>query len=349
MVNKWVKYWLFTGLVMIFIQVVVGGITRLTESGLSITKWEIISGTIPPLTEETWKQEFDKYKSTPQYKEINEGISIGDFKFIYFWEWVHRFWARWMGFVFIIPFLFFISKSWLDKNTVKNLGVVILLAIAAAVFGWIMVASGLISRPWVNAYKLSFHLCIAFSVYAYLLHTFMSYVYKDNVKSQNKLNKRYSKIFLAFIILLWLQLFFGGVMSGMKAGVYFPSWPDINGEYFPQIIFNISEWNVDNFNHYDTNLFMPYLIHFIHRMTAYTLSFIGLFVVIKLYRNGYWTVYRREILLFTIVLISQVLLGIITVLMCKGEVPVVWGVMHQAGALFLLSVSMWIRFKINLA
>jgi heme a synthase len=348
MVNKWVKYWLFTGLVMIFIQVVVGGITRLTESGLSITKWEIIAGTLPPLTDDAWSQAFDLYKATPQYKEINEGMDISDFKFIYFWEWVHRFWARWMGFVFIIPFVFFVAKSWLDRGTIMKLGVVILLAVCAATFGWIMVASGLINRPWVNAYKLSFHLCIAFSVYAYLLYTYLSYVYKSEGKTISKINKRYVNYFLFFICVLWAQLFFGGVMSGMKAGVYFPTWPDINGEYIPQVIFNSSEWNVENFNQYDRNVFMPSLVQFIHRSTAYLLIIIGLFIFVKAFRSGFFVSYKREILIFMAMLIIQVLLGIITLLLCKGEVPVLWGVAHQAGALLLLTVTMWTRFKINL-
>jgi heme a synthase len=348
MVNKWVKYWLFTGLVMIFIQVVVGGITRLTESGLSITKWEIIAGTLPPLTDDAWVEAFDLYKATPQYKEINEGMDLSDFKFIYFWEWVHRFWARWMGFVFIIPFVFFVAKSWLDRGTIMKLGVVILLAVGAATFGWIMVASGLINRPWVNAYKLSFHLCIAFSVYAYLLYTYLSYIYKAEVKTLSKINKSYVNYLLFFICVLWIQLFFGGVMSGMKAGVYFPTWPDMNGDYIPQVIFNSSEWNVDNFNQYDTNLFMPSLIQFIHRTTAYLLVIIGLYVFVKAFKSGFFLSYKKEMSLFMIMLVTQVLLGIITVLLCKGEVPVLWGVAHQAGALLLLTVTMWTRFKINL-
>ncbi len=172
--NK-VKIWLFIGLVMVFVQVIVGGITRLTESGLSITKWEVISGTLPPLSEADWEQQFELYKSTPQYIEINEGMNLDDFKFIYFWEYIHRFWARIMGFVFLFPFLYFLVKGYLDKALLKKLSIVIFCALLAATFGWIMVASGLVERPWVNAYKLSIHLMIAFSVYVALLWTFFVY------------------------------------------------------------------------------------------------------------------------------------------------------------------------------
>jgi heme a synthase len=347
MLNKWVKYWLFIGLVMIFIQVIVGGITRLTESGLSITKWEIISGTFPPLTSEAWEKEFDLYKGTPQYKEINEGMSISDFKFIYFWEYIHRLWARWMGFVFLIPFLIFYRKKLFDNQDLKNLGIVILLAMLAASFGFIMVASGLIERPWVNAYKLSLHLCIAFSVYAYLFYTYLSYAHKDKKLSMGLENKNFDKIMTSFLVLLWIQLFFGGVMSGMKAGIYFPTWPDINGEYIPQVIFDISQYNVDNFNKYESNMLLPSLTHFLHRTTAYLLLILGLVIVFMLYKTDFGKRYRTESNYFLAMLIIQVILGIITVLMCKGEVPILWGVLHQAGALLLLTATMWFRFKIK--
>lgn len=170
---QWLKYWLFTGLIFLFFQVVIGGITRLTGSGLSITKWDIVTGTFPPMSEETWIEEFELYKKTPQYHKINAGMSISAFKWIYFWEYLHRLWARTMGFVFLIPFLIFYRKKLISNHLLRRLGVVILLAMLAATFGWIMVASGLVNRPWVNAYKLSFHLCIALSVYTALLWTYL--------------------------------------------------------------------------------------------------------------------------------------------------------------------------------
>ena len=171
--NNLVSLWLKAGLLLIFFQVVIGGITRLTESGLSITKWEVVSGTLPPLSDRDWEREYDLYRQTPQYQEINEGMSMADFKFIYFWEYIHRLWARLMGFAFIVPFLYFSIKKRLSSRLKKNLGIVVLLAALAATFGWIMVASGLIERPWVNAYKLSIHLLIAFSVFGYLWWTWL--------------------------------------------------------------------------------------------------------------------------------------------------------------------------------
>jgi len=166
-----VRNWLILGLVLIFVQVVVGGITRLTGSGLSITKWEIVTGTLPPLNEATWLSEFELYKGTPQYEKMNEGMSLSDFKFIYFWEYFHRLWARMMGFAFIIPLAYFLFKGYIDRALGKRLGLVFLAAALTASFGWIMVASGLIERPLVNAYKLSMHLGIAFITFGILLWT----------------------------------------------------------------------------------------------------------------------------------------------------------------------------------
>jgi cytochrome c oxidase assembly protein subunit 15 len=346
--SKSIKIWLFTGLVMVFIQVIVGGITRLTESGLSITKWEVISGTLPPLSDQGWEAEFEKYKDTPQYKEINEGMTLSDFKFIYFWEYIHRFWARLMGFVFLFPFLFFWKKGWIDRALMRKMGFVVALAILAAMFGWIMVASGLVDRPWVNAYKLSLHLIIAFSVYAALLWT-MLYTLDLRVNATHQHRKSLTRLLWIVSLIFSLQLFFGGVLSGMKAAVVFPTWPDMNGYYLPNVIFNLSGWTAYNFMHYDTNIFMPSLIHFLHRNTAYILFLSGLVLGYKMIVNCDQSKYVRlaGYSLF-IVLTTQVLLGIITVKSSVGKVPVLWGVLHQAGALALLTVLVFSFFILRI-
>ena len=351
--NK-VIIWLFIGLVMVFIQVVVGGITRLTESGLSITKWEVVSGTLPPFTDEAWIHEFEFYKETPQYKEINEGMSLDDFKFIYFWEYIHRFWARIMGFVFLIPFLWFLAKGYLDRSILTKLGWVVLLALLAATFGWIMVASGLVERPWVNAYKLSLHLCIAFAVYTMLLWTYLFAKDERIVLPPIDLND-FRRLVYIFLSLLIFQIFMGGVISGMKAAVVFPTWPDMNGSYFPSVIFDKNQWNAENFNNYDKNLFMPALVHFIHRGTAYILFLVGIYLVYRIFgliktgdaKEVYVKFKSLGIIIFG-VLISQVLLGIITVVSSKGEIPVLWGVLHQAGGLLLLTTVVYTIFVLRI-
>jgi heme a synthase len=330
-----VKVWLFVGLVMVYIQVIVGGITRLTESGLSITKWEVVSGILPPFSDSAWNKEFQLYKDTPQYKEINEGMSLSDFKFIYFWEYIHRFWARIMGFVFIIPFIYFLIKGYLDRSILLKLGTVILLALLAATFGWIMVASGLVHRPWVNAYKLTVHLSIAFAVFASLLWTYLS----TSSKYYLSIEKRsISKLLPVFGILLMVQILIGGILSGMKAAVVHPTWPDISGAYWPAIIFDIDNWTLENFIQYDTNEFMPTLIHFIHRNIAYALFGIGLLFSYRLVRLGNGNVILIRLgYVLGLFLILQVTLGILTLLNSTQHIPVLYGVLHQAFALAVLS------------
>ena len=337
------KVWLYIGLFMLLVQVVVGGITRLTGSGLSITKWEIVTGTLPPLNDSHWNTEFDLYKETPQYREINEGMSLSDFKFIYFWEYIHRFWARTMGFVFLIPFLFFWIRGYIDRTLARGLGFVVLLAVMAASFGWIMVASGLIERPWVNAYKLAIHLSIAFCVYAVLLWTFLK-AFHIRIEF---IDVKYFKMMKVFMILLAIQIFAGGVMSGMKAGVIYPTWPYMNGELIPQVIFNTDEYTVNNFNYYDRNMLLPALVHLVHRTMAYIVFFLGLYICVKLIRVYKNAVISRAAWLLVTMLIIQVFLGIWTVLSCQGNIPVLQGVLHQAGALILLTFALYLYYLLG--
>ena len=340
--SRYVKAWLIAGLVMIFVQVVVGGITRLTGSGLSITKWEIVTGTLPPLNAAQWEMEFDKYKATPQYKKINEGMTIGDFKFIYFWEYIHRLWARLMGFVFLIPLVIFIRKSWVDRPLLKRLGIVFLLAALVASFGWIMVASGLIDRPWVNAYKLTMHLSLAFILYSYLLWTTFRVLYPDKQVIHNKVLKKWA---YAITGVLAIQIILGGIMSGMKAGLVFPTWPDMNGAWFPAVLFDYSQWSVENFNYYERSSFMPALIQVLHRMTAYLLTIMVLwffFKARKVVRNSF---FNTTLVLLISMLIIQVALGVFTLVNCIGVIPVGLGVLHQAGALLLLTVMLLVDYQ----
>lgn len=345
---KSLKIWLFIGLIMVFIQIIVGGITRLTESGLSITKWEVVTGTLPPIGEESWLEEFSKYKETPQYKEINEGMSLSDFKFIYFWEYIHRLWARLMGFVFLIPFCWFYYKGKIDKALLAKLGVVIFFAVLAAIFGWIMVASGLIERPWVNAYKLSIHLLIAVCVFVSLEWTLLSTLNLSNDLSDNSI--KVSNWFL-MLGLINFQLIIGGILSGMKAAVIYPTWPDMNGVYLPDILLDTKEWRWSNFYEYDKNLFMPALIHFIHRNTAYIITIFGMIISYDL--RKYWVnskYIHLKVLpyIFVLFIFIQILFGIVTVLSSKGKVPVMWGVLHQGGAILVISVVVLIIFYLRL-
>ncbi len=343
-VARSVQIWLCIGLFMIFMQVVIGGVTRLTGSGLSITKWEIVEGSIPPLNTQQWDEAFELYKATPQYQKINEGMSMGEFKFIYFWEFLHRLWARTMGFVFAIPFVFFWMKGLIPRKLARNLGIVILLAALVASLGWIMVASGLINRPWVNAYKLSMHLSLAFVLYGYLLWTTFISIQGNPQLINIPLLKRWSKV-TTFV--LGLQIILGGIMSGMKAALFYPTWPDMNGSLVPNIVLNSKEWNVENFINYDVNSFMPALIQLAHRSTAYLLIFIILYLFWQSRKHILPNPLKMGITLLVTMLFVQILLGILTVINSMGIIPVSWGVLHQAGALVMLSFALFVNYQFS--
>jgi cytochrome c oxidase assembly protein subunit 15 len=346
-IGRIVKYWLIVGLVMIFFQVVIGGITRLTGSGLSITKWEIVTGILPPLNTQQWTEAFDLYKATPQYQKINEGMTmgsifkIGTFKFIYFWEYLHRLWARTMGLVFFIPFLYFILTKRFSKKLFKQLITVFFIAAVVASFGWIMVASGLINRPWVNAYKLTMHLSLAFILYGYLLWTTLGVFYQNVKVINNTMLKRWG---ISLLVLLAIQIVLGGIMSGMKAGLSYPTWPDMNGVFIPSVVFDPNEWTVDNFVDYDRNGFMPTFIQVLHRTTAYLLFISGLWFFFKAIKETISPLLRRGLNMWITMLIIQVVLGIITVINSRGSIPVDWGVLHQGGALLLLTTMLFVNY-----
>jgi heme a synthase len=339
-----VKVWLYIGLVMIFVQIVVGGITRLTGSGLSITKWEIVMGTVPPLNASQWEEAFELYQATPQYQKINEGMSMGEFKFIYFWEYIHRLWARSMGFVFLIPFLFFWRKGAIEPALMRRLGITVLLTAVVAMFGWIMVASGLVNRPWVNAYKLTLHLSLALIVYSYLWWTILLFFPpKTNVLHTTMLKKWG----LALLILTGVQIALGGMMSGMKAALVYPTWPDMNGEWLPALLFDGANWTGYNFVHYDAGPFMSALVHILHRSVAYALIIIGLWFFFKALPLAKEPALRTGLWLLLAVLAGQVLLGILTVINSIGTIPVGLGVLHQAGAVLLLTVLFYVYFQVR--
>lgn len=340
--DKWVSRWLFIGVVMILMQIFIGGITRLTGSGLSITKWEIVLGTLPPLNEDAWIEAFDLYKETPQYQKINTGMSLSEFRFIYFWEYFHRLWARIMGFVFIIPFVYFYRKGSLGPPLVRRLFIVIVLASLVAVFGWVMVASGLVDRPWVNAYKLSIHLGLALLCLLFLFNTFLFSIRTQLLRVVLPASMKY--FLLTILIVLIIQVLLGGIISGMRASLVFPTWPLIGDEWIPSVLFDGSKWTISHFLQYDSDVFMPSLIHFLHRNTGYILFAMVLTFVFLAHKGKYFTRYEHLILGGVVVL--QVLLGIFTLLGSIGHIPLWIGVFHQAVAFTLLLVVLYIRAQV---
>lgn len=338
-----VRNWLWIGVFMITIQVMIGGITRLTGSGLSITKWEIAIGTMPPVGERAWNDAFDLYKQTPQYHKINKGMTMSEFKFIYFWEYFHRLWARTLGFVFIIPFCWFLYKKMIRRSLMHDLIIIVLLGALVGVFGWIMVASGLINRPWVNAYKLTLHLNLAFLVYAYLFWTTLKVTFPE--RKAMIIGRR--KNMISWISgLLIVQLILGGIVSGMKAGLWYSTWPLMNGVYVPHDLLEPAHWTKANFIEYDSHTFAAAFFQFFHRNVAYLLFILGVIIFI------YWrrsmikgSLFSNGLLIFFSCLCTQLLIGILTVINCKGSLPVFLGVMHQLGAIALISSVLYLNFR----
>ena len=331
--SKIIRNWLLVGLVMLIGQVILGGITRLTGSGLSITRWDIITGVIPPLNAEQWLKTFELYKETPQFHKINITFTVQDFKFIYFWEYFHRLWVRCLGFIFLIPFLIFVIKKQLDFYLIKRLGLVVLLTILTASAGWIMVQSGLINRPWVNAYKLTVHFILAILVIAAMVKT-VADVYI--LRSQKIIVE---KVIVSIVLgITFLQMIFAGLMAGMKAGLYYPTWPDMNGEFIPTVLLKSTNWSWANMINYDSYLFAPAFIQFTHRMLAYLLGVLTIYMFLKL-RGIAEEISKKWINISLTLVLVQIVLGILTVVYVKGKIPLFLGVSHQlVGLLYFMSL-----------
>ncbi len=349
LVRKIIGTWLLIGCVMVFFQVLVGGVTRLTESGLSITQWKPLKGIIPPLNEQEWNAEFELYKQKTQYKTINEGMQLNEFKWIFFWEYFHRFWARFMGFVFIIPFLFFVLKGWFDKNFFRKISVLFIWGGLIGVYGWVMVKSGL-TGTFVPPIHLSIHLVLALSLFAYLVYMTLS-VYRENsyelrVASCELIQLK--KLSVAILIILFLQIFLGGIVSGMKAGLAANTWPDMNGEYLiPSALWKFQA-SVIGFTQYNAQDFWGRIfIQFAHRTTAYTLVVLVTIFFFKSRNITEDKLFKLALNLFPVIVLLQATIGIITVLNCVGKIPVFYGVLHQAGAMLLIAETVFVIFHLT--
>lgn len=343
--RKMISAWLIAGCCMVFFQVIIGGVTRLTGSGLSITKWDIVTGAIPPLSGEKWEEEFNSYKQTPQYHQINQDMNIGEFKFIYFWEFFHRFNARLLGIVFLIGLSYFIYRKWIDRDLFIKLSMLFVLGALIATLGWIMVASGLINKPYVSPLKLSIHLFFALTIFSYLIWL-TTYVIREGKKVKIYAPKQ-KNIAMAVILLLFTQLFLGGILSGMKAGLAYPTWPTMNGEWIPSALSTMHvKW--DGILYYDATAFWEAsLIQLLHRCTAYLLVIVVIYFFFQLRNLSKDKVFNMGVTLFPFVVLMQATLGIITVLHCVGHVPVLWGVLHQAGAMLLLANTTFIYYHLS--
>lgn len=324
-----VAWWLIAGVIMIIIQTLLGGVTRLTGSGLSITEWKPIMGTLPPLNEAAWNEAFDKYKQIGQYKYLNSDFTLSDFKSIFFWEWFHRVWARLLGVVFAIGFVWFYVKKYFTKDMVKPFVILFILGGFQGLIGWIMVASGLDDdHLYVDHIKLAAHFVSAMVLACYTLWFALKLLVPEEKRTTNKQLNGFTIIVLA---MLFVQLAWGAFMAGLKAAMAAPTWPTINGMWLPDTLSTAS---------YVSNKIN---VHFIHRGLAYLLF--G-FIVVWFIKAGTvakaGTALRRTRLWPMLLVLLQVTLGVVTVISAPQMVPGKFGTfeslaeLHQLVAMFLL-------------
>ena len=317
-----VAIWLLIGVGMIMIQVLLGGITRLTGSGLSITEWQPLLGTLPPMNEAEWQVAFDKYKAIGQFKQLNFDFNLQDFKTIFFWEWFHRNWARFMALVFAVPFAYFLINRYFKKNMIQPMLLLFLLGGLQGAIGWIMVKSGLNEENiYVSHIRLAIHFIAALGLLCYVLWFALKLIVPAD---QVIVSRSLKTITTRILILLVIQLIYGAFMAGLKAGPSAPTWPTINGQWWPSNITN--DW-VSN----------PINVHFIHRALAYTLTISLIYwwwQARKIHGGSLFRIYRPLPLL---VVALQVILGIFATLYSPWPGTLLWiGVAHQFTAMLLL-------------
>jgi cytochrome c oxidase assembly protein subunit 15 len=337
-----VATWLMIGVGMIIIQVILGGITRLTGSGLSITEWDVITGTLPPMNQSQWLEEFHKYQQSPQYRLLNSDFSLKDFKFIFFWEWMHRLWGRLIGVVFAIPFIIFLVQKRFTREMITPLIVLFLLGGLQGAVGWIMVASGLTGDAvYVKPTRLALHFILAMVLMVYTWW----FALKLTVKKSDVLAAPRLKTFTWTIIaLLGVQFIFGALMAGYKAAPAAPTWPDINGNFIPEIV---SRQGL-------SNMFEnPVQIHFVHRMLAYLIFILVLAWVVAGRKYNSFRTFSKTKWLCLFLVFLQVALGVFTVLSSIHIRATKWNdfewyaQLHQFTALLLLLALVLAAFLLN--
>jgi len=339
-----VARWVLAGVILLGVQVLLGGITRLTGSGLSITEWNVAAGILPPLNALQWQETFDKYKQTPQYHLLNAGFGLSDFKFIFFWEWFHRLWARMVAVVFLVGFVYFLWRRQLKREMIRPLLTLFLMGALQGAVGWIMVASGLTGDAvYVRPTRLALHFVFALVLvgYAWWFALQLSVPSREILQdgSGPKKSGRLRPWTVAILAILFFQLLYGALMAGHKAATAAPTWPTINGDWAPSALFSKMPLKEDLLGNVIT-------VQFLHRGMAYLILALVVIWSVKAYRlPARAGIFRKVRALPLLVVASQILLGIMTLLTSPGILPNHWvafdwlAEMHQVvGLIFLLTM-----------
>lgn len=322
--NKQVIYWLFSGCLLIFIMVLVGGVTRLTHSGLSISDYNLITGTIPPLNNEQWQKAYELYKQFPEYQKLNSHFELSDFKSIYFWEWLHRFIGRLIGMVFIIPFLYFLIRKKLDRPTIKKCSILLLLGAFQGFLGWYMVKSGLVNRPDVSHYRLAAHLTTAFLTFAYSLWVALDLIYPQKKTVIKELR---NLVRITFIFLI-VQIIWGAFVAGLDAGFVHNHWPFMSeGKLMHKTVYIEHQPLIRNFIEGKSG------VQFVHRYMAYIVVGLVLFIGFKASKTSISLLQKQGVRSLLSLVLLQFVLGIFTLVLA---VPLWLGLAHQIVGFLLL-------------
>jgi heme a synthase len=322
-----VKWWLIAVAALIALMVLVGGATRLTESGLSIVEWKPVTGTLPPLNEAQWAQAFEGYKTIPQYRELNAGMSLSEFKTIFWWEWSHRLLGRVIGAVYLLPFLYFLWRGVLSSELKRRLWLIFGLGALQGAVGWWMVASGLSQRTEVSQYRLAAHLMLALIIFAAIVWTLRRLTTRPHEAALPRLK-------ITSVVLLgmtFLQIYFGALVAGLRAGRVYNTWPEIDGAFIPsaaRLFFEEPWWR----NLFDNTL----TVQFEHRMTAYALLALALLHAIDTVRVRAGTAVIGGAWWLVAAITLQAVLGILTLL---HQVPIDLALAHQAVAIVVLTLA----------
>ncbi len=317
-------------------MVIVGGITRLTGSGLSITEWKVVTGTIPPLNEVQWNEAFDKYKQIPQYKLVNSDFTLSDFKFIYFWEYIHRLIGRLLGLVFIIPFFYFFFKKQIDKSLMPKLIIMFLLGAWQGFLGWYMVKSGLVENIHVSHLRLAIHLVNAFFTFGYIFWVTFGLLFPP-VKFSNLEQRKLNRWSLVLLITVTIQIIYGAFVAGTKAGYVYNTFPKMGDEWMASSVsFALQK---DGVSSLINNLAS---VQFLHRWLAMVVMGL-IFYIFYLARKNVVSLYQQSAIRYCVYAVAiQILLGVYTLLYA---VPVWLGVIHQVGAFFLFATVINLLFQ----
>ena len=334
-----VARWLMLGVVMLVIQIILGGVTRLTESGLSITEWNPVTGALLPMNEKDWISEFAKYKNTDQFRYIHADFTLSDFKTIYFWEWLHRNWARLMGLVFIVGFLYFLIKKQLKEDTIIPFIILFALGMLQGLIGWLMVKSGLLpERLFVGHIQLATHFIAALLLLSYTLWFALTL---STTRSSKIIHPQLRTLTVICMGVLTLQLVYGAFMAGLHAAQAAPTWPSINGEWWPAAM-NRLKPPLKNILHNKIT------VQFIHRALAYLLTILVAWWTYVAFNSTSNDLFRQTRVLPLILILAQVVLGICAVVTSPFGNNLVWfGVAHQLTAILFLMTMVFMLYIIR--